>query len=61
MTKVVVRDGNVEGALRKFKNGVAKSGVLSELKKRKHYVKPGDRRRIEKKEGIKNSKKKRRD
>ncbi|MFI3260563.1 MAG: 30S ribosomal protein S21 [bacterium] len=61
MTKVVVRDGNVEGALRKFKTGVAKSGVLSELKKRKHYVKPGDRRRIEKKEGIKNSRKKKRD
>ncbi len=58
MTKVVVKDGNVEGALKKFKAGVAKSGVLSELKKRKHYEKPGVKRRNEKKEGIKNSRKK---
>ncbi len=61
MTKVVVKDGNVEGALKRFKTGVAKSGVLSELKKKKHYVKPGDRRRLKKEEGIKNSHKKNRD
>lgn len=61
MTKVVVKDGNVEGALRKFKAGVAKSGVLSDLKNKKHYVKPGDKRRQKKEEGIKNSRKKRRD
>jgi small subunit ribosomal protein S21 len=57
MTKVVVQDGNVESALKKFKIKVAKSGVLSEVKKRKHYEKPGVRRRNEIKEGIKNSRK----
>ena len=37
MTKVVVKDGNVDGALKKWKVKVAKSGVPSELNKRKHY------------------------
>ncbi len=54
MTKVEVQNGNVDGALRKFKVQVARSGVPSELKKRKHYEKPGLRKRNEKKEGIKN-------
>ena len=57
VTKVVVKDGNVDGALRKFKMKVAKSGVPSELKKRKHYSKPGVRRREAKKEMIRNARK----
>ena len=52
MTKVVVKNGDVDGALKKFKTKVARSGVPSELKKRKHYEKPGVRRRNEKKEQI---------
>ena len=55
MTKVVVSNGNIDGALRKFKVKVARSGVPSELKKRKHYVKPGVKKREELKEHIKNS------
>ncbi len=57
MTKVVVQNGNVDGALKKFKAKVARSGVPSELKKRKHYEKPGVRRRNEKKEQMRNAKK----
>ena len=38
MTKVVVKDGNVDGALKKWKVKVAKSGVPSEVKKRKPAV-----------------------
>ena len=53
MTKVVVTNGNVDGALRKFKVKVARSGVPSELKKRKHYEKPGVKRREAKKEMLK--------
>ena len=60
MTKVVVKDGNVDGALKKWKVKVAKSGVPSELKKRKHYEKPGVKRREAKKEMIRNAKKHRR-
>ena len=57
MTKVVVQDGNVDVALRKFKVKVARSGVPSELKKKKFHEKPGVKRRNAKKEMIKNSRK----
>lgn len=55
MTKVVVQNGNVDLALKKFKAKFARSGVPSELKKRKCYEKPGVKRRNENKENIKNS------
>ena len=61
MTKVVVKDGNVDGALKKWKVKVAKSGVPSELKKRKPYEKPGVKRREAKKEMIRNARKHHRD
>lgn len=57
MTKTVVKNGNVESALKRFKQQVAKSGTLSEYKKREHYNKPGVVRREAKKNAIKNSKK----
>ena len=60
MTKVVVQNGDIDGALKKFKVKVAKSGVPSELKKRKCYDKPGVRKREAKKEMIRNSRKRRR-
>ena len=58
-TKVTVR-GNLDQALRKFKQNVARYGVPSEFKKREAYDKPGVRRRLAKKEGIKNSQKRNR-
>ena len=58
MTRVEVKNGNVDGALKKFKVKVQRSGVPSELKKRKQYDKPGVKRREAKKEAIRNSKKK---
>jgi small subunit ribosomal protein S21 len=58
MTKVVVKNGNFEGAFKKFKNDQAKNGTLSEYKKREHYTKPGVARREAIKNAIKNSKKK---
>lgn len=61
MTKVEVKNGNIDGALKKFKVKVARSGIPSEVKKRKHYEKPGVKRRNEKKEQIRNSRKKSRD
>ena len=57
MTKVVVQNGNIDGALKKFKIKVAKSGVPSELKKRKCYDKPGGKKRKAKEEMIRNSRK----
>lgn len=61
MTKVVVSNGNVDMALRKFKVKVARSGVPSELKKRKHYEKPGVKKREAKKEMIRNARRHHRD
>lgn len=58
MTKVVVRNGNVDSALRTFKQKNVKDGLLKELKKREHYSKPGEKRREARKEAIKNSHKK---
>ncbi len=55
MTKVEVTNGNIDGALKRFKVKVARSGVPSELKKRKHYEKPGVKRREAKKEMIRNA------
>lgn len=58
MTQVAVKNGNLDFALKKFKQKVARDGVPSECKKREGYDKPGVRRRNAKKEGIKNSRKK---
>lgn len=58
MTRVEVRGGDVDGALKKFKIKFAKSGVPSELKKHKEFKKRGVKKREEKKEMIKNSRKK---
>ena len=60
MTKVSVKDGNIDNALKRFKVKVARSGVPSEIKKRKFYKKPGIVKREELKENIKNSRKKNR-
>ncbi len=59
-TKVTVKNGNLDLALKKFKQKVARDGVPSECKKRESYIKPGVARRAAKKEGIKNSKRRNR-
>lgn len=59
MTKVIVRNGNVESALRTFKQKNVKSGLLKEARERQEgYMKPGVKRRKAKQEAIKNSRKK---
>lgn len=45
---VVVKDGNVEKALRKFKKKIADSGLLNELRERETYEKPTTRRKRKK-------------
>ena len=62
-TKVTVnvRNNDVEFALRKFKNQVARNGNLSKAKERAEgYKKPGVRLKEEKKQNIINSRKKNR-
>ncbi len=52
--------GNLDTALRRFKQKVARESVPSEWKKREFAVKPGDKRREAKKAGIKNAQKRNR-
>ncbi len=54
MTKVVVRNGNVEGALRSLK--VDKDGSRRKLKERQQgYLKKGVKNRLAKEQGRKNA------
>lgn len=47
MIEVIIADGDrVDRALRAFKKLVLKSGVLAELRKRRHYVKPSAARQL---------------
>ena len=57
MITVQVKNGNVDAALKKFKQRVAKSGLPSEVKNKREFIKPGVRKRNAKKEGIKNTRK----
>lgn len=62
MTKVIVKNGNVEGALRIVKQKSAKDGSSKKLRERQEgYMKPGVKRRLAKKEAIKNSRKRQRE
>jgi small subunit ribosomal protein S21 len=44
--KVIVKDGNVEKALRKFKKKVSESGLLLELQERERYTKPSVKKKV---------------
>ena len=55
---VVVRNNNLEQAMRVLKKKVQKAGIVKEIKRRQYYMKPSEIKREKKKEGIKNYKKK---
>ncbi len=56
MSTIVVRNGSVEGALKVWKQKTRNDDSLKRLKdKQQGYIKPGARRRIAKKEAIRNS------
>ncbi len=42
--EVFVKNGNVEGAIRKLKKKIAEDGLMKELKEREFYVKPSEKR-----------------
>jgi small subunit ribosomal protein S21 len=44
--RVLVSDGNVEKALRKFKKKIADMGVIQEVRDRQEYVKPTTKRKM---------------
>ena len=62
LTKVVVKNGNVDSALRMLKQKNVKDGLSKKVRERQEgYLKPGARRRIAKKEAIRNSRRRARE
>ena len=51
--RVIVQDGNVEKALRKFKKKISEDGILQELQERQFYTKPTVERKIAKSQAKK--------
>ena len=57
MPVITVHHNDVEFALRLLKRQLQKSGLLRELRRRRQYEKPSARRRRQKREGIRNTRK----
>ncbi|HEV2557144.1 MAG TPA: 30S ribosomal protein S21 [Microvirga sp.] len=55
--QVLVRDNNVEQALRALKKKLQREGVFREMKLRGHYEKPSEKRAREKAEGVRRARK----
>jgi small subunit ribosomal protein S21 len=59
--EVIVNDGeNLERALRKFKRKVQRSGLYSELRKRRFYEKPSAQRKRKKEAAIRRERRRQR-
>jgi small subunit ribosomal protein S21 len=46
--RVIVQDGNIEKALRKFKKKISDMNILQEVRDRQEFVKPTIKRKIAK-------------
>ena len=57
MVTIVVRDNNVEQGLRVLKRKLQKDGLMRELRMRKFYEKPCAKRKREREENIRRSRK----
>jgi len=55
--QVIVRDNNVEQALKVLKKKMQREGVFREMKQRRHYEKPSEKRVREKAEAISRARK----
>ena len=51
--QVVVKNGNVERAMRTLKKKIQKEGLLKELKQKQYFEKPSAKKARKKAEGIK--------
>jgi small subunit ribosomal protein S21 len=53
MTEIILHDGDrLEFALKKFRKMVERSGILRDVRKQRHYVKPSVARRLKKAEAV---------
>lgn len=57
MVEVTVRDGNIDQALRALKKKMQREGIYREMKMRKHYEKPSERRVRESAESARRARK----
>ena len=55
--KIVVRDNDVDQALRVLKKKMQREGVFREMKQRRSYEKPSERKNREKSEAIRRTRK----
>ena len=46
------RNENIERVIKRFNKKVKKLGIIDELKERRHYIKPSERKRKAKKRAI---------
>ncbi len=53
---VAVQDNNVEKAIRRLKKMLQKEGIMQELRDRKYYVKPSEKKRVARKAAIRRAK-----
>ncbi len=58
MAGVAVKNGNLDNAIKRWKQKSSRDGIPSEMRKREAYTKPGVKRRQVKQEGIKNARRK---
>jgi len=54
---IIVRDNNVDQALRALKKKMQREGIFREMKLRAHYEKPSEKRAREKAEAIRRARK----
>ncbi len=52
IVQVIVRDNNVEQALRALKKKMQREGIFREMKARRHYEKPSVKKAREKSEAV---------
>ena len=57
MTEVIVRNNNVEKAMRVLKKKLLRDGLMKEMKERQYYSKPSEVKREAKKQSIRRIKK----
>ncbi len=55
--QIIVRDNNVDQALRALKKTLQREGVYREMKLRRHYEKPSERRAREGAEAVRRARK----
>lgn len=57
IVQIVVRDNNVEQALRALKKKMQREGLFREMKARQHFEKPSERRARQKAEAVRRARK----